>query len=72
VDAHGKVVLKQRLARTKVLAFVRRIGPLPHGPGSLWECPLRGSGVYEAGPYRPAHQPAVCQALYPGQSKRPQ
>jgi hypothetical protein len=67
VDAHGKVVLKQRLARTKVLAFVTWIGPLPHWPGSLRQCPLLGSRVYEAGPYRPAHQPAVCREVPPTQ-----
>jgi hypothetical protein len=32
-DAHGKVVLKKRLVRTKVLDFVRRIGSRASSPG---------------------------------------
>ena len=43
VDAHGKIVLKKRLVRHKVLSFVAGLAPLPYWTGSLRKRPLLGS-----------------------------
>ena len=63
VDAAGQVVVRQRLARRRVLAFFRKAGALSRRDRGLQQLALLGARTHGARARGPLDAGAICQAL---------
>ena len=63
IDERGKVRVRKQLRRKEERGFFSQLAPLSSGAGSVWECPLLGTGVGGVGPYGEVNIPAVCEAV---------
>jgi hypothetical protein len=48
MDAHGTIVVRKRLYRAQVMAFIAQLPPHAHWHGSLWWGPLLGAPLSRA------------------------